>query len=83
MNEYDRNFVRRCQRGAGRARSSGKDHVDVAREKLADRRLQSRAVAFDVARFEKKIFPLLIAELFEPRAQAFKGLRLGALHLLH
>ena len=82
MNEYDRNFAggrhgRACRAGPGR-----KNDGDVARQKLAGRRLQRGAIAFDVARFKKKILSLLITETFESLAKAFDSLCLGTFHLL-
>jgi len=56
MNEYDRNFPGGRQRRAVALVPVVKITVTFARQKLAGRRLQRGAVAFDVARFKKKFF---------------------------
>ena len=82
MNEYDRNFAGRRHCRACRAGAGGENDVDFSRQKLAGRRLQRGAIAFDIAGFKKQIFSLLVAESFEFLAQAFDSLGLGTAHLL-
>src|SRR5688572_22527799 len=82
MNEYDRNFSGGRHRRARRAGPGRENDGDVARQKLAGRRLQRGAIAFNVASFKKKILSLLITETFESFAEAFDSLCLGTFHLL-